>query len=146
MFSGADTKAGRQAALRFVGRKLREIRIQKALTQQEVSERSGLPSSQISRIENGYRLPSLETLERIAAALQVRLSDVFYDAGIPQQASSAILQEAVSKIIADAREKGTGDEAFLVGLRTVLPRLSGSDREFILSIARKMAAAKQHRS
>jgi transcriptional regulator with XRE-family HTH domain len=146
MFPGTDPKAGRQAPLTSVGRKLREIRIQKALTQRDVATRSGLPSSQISRIENGYRLPSLETLERITVALQVPISDVFYEVGTPHRPASAILQDAVSRIIAKAREKGTGDETFLLGLGTVLPRLTRFDCELILSMARKMAATKRHRT
>lgn len=145
MFSGTDPKPGRQAGVTSVGRKLREIRIQKALTQREVAARSGLPSSQISRIEKGHRLPSLETLERITAALEVSLSDVFYEIGISQRASSAMLQQAVSETIAKAREKGPDQEAFLQALTPVLPRLTGFDRELILSMARKMATAKQRR-
>jgi transcriptional regulator with XRE-family HTH domain len=145
MISGIDPKTGRPAALRSLGTRLREIRIQRSLTQRHISERSGLPSSQISRIENGYRLPSLETLERITDALQVPLCDLFYEAGVARRASAAPFQKAVTRIIADAKKKGTGEEEFLVSLKAVLPRLSEVDCELILSIARKMAAIKQLR-
>jgi transcriptional regulator with XRE-family HTH domain len=143
MSSVIGPKTGRQAALRSLGTKLREIRIQKSLTQRKVSERSGLPSSQISRIESGYRLPSLETLERITAALQVPVYDLFYEVGVVHLASMVPFQEAVTRIIADAKKKGTGEEEFLLALKAVLPRLSEADCELILSMARKMAATKQ---
>jgi transcriptional regulator with XRE-family HTH domain len=135
----------RRTASFSVGKKLREIRIQKALSQRELSKRSGLPSSQISRIENGYRVPSLETLERITAALGVPLSYVFYDAGISHSSSTPAVQEAISRIIRQASEKGTGDDDFLLSLKTMLPRLTGGDCDFILSVAKKMAAAKRRR-
>jgi transcriptional regulator with XRE-family HTH domain len=142
MLTGIDPKTGRPATLRSLGRRLRAIRIQKSLTQQSISERSGLPSSQISRIENGYRLPSLETLERITAALQVPVCDLFYEVGVAHRASTLPFQKAVTRIIADAKKKGTGEEGFLVALKAVLPRLTEVDCELILSIARKMAATK----
>jgi transcriptional regulator with XRE-family HTH domain len=141
MISGIDPKTRRQGALGSLGTRLREIRTQKSLTQRDISERSGLPSSQISRIENGYRLPSLETLERITAALHVPVYDLFYKAGTAHRTSTVPLQEAVTKIIADAK-KG-GEEEFLLSLKTVLPRLREVDCELILSMARKMAAMKQ---
>jgi transcriptional regulator with XRE-family HTH domain len=143
MMSGIAPKTVRRVALRSLGTKLREIRIQKSLTQREISERSGLPSSQISRIENGYRLPSLETLERITAALQVPVCDLFYEADEAQRAATVPIQEALTRIIDDARKKGTGEEKFLVALKVVLPRLSEHNCELILAVARKMAAARQ---
>lgn len=143
MISGIDSKNRRPGALRSLGTKLREIRIQRSLTQQQISERSGLPSSQISRIENGYRLPSLETLERITAALAIPISDLFYEAGSAHAASTVPFQKAVTRIIADAKKKGPSEEEFLVSLKTVVPRLREVDCELILSIARKMAAMKQ---
>ncbi len=42
------------------------------LTQQEVAERMGTSHSAISRIESGRHATSVETLQRLAAALEVR--------------------------------------------------------------------------
>jgi transcriptional regulator with XRE-family HTH domain len=146
MASGISTKAGRRRVLAFLGIRLRNVRLRKGLTQRELAERSGMPGTHISRIENGHRLPSLETLERLTGALQVPLSDLFYEPGVSNRRFTAALHEAVTKIIAKAKEKGTSQESVLLGLKAVLPRLTEVDCALILSIARKMAETKCRRT
>jgi transcriptional regulator with XRE-family HTH domain len=54
------------------GRKLRQLRIQKGLTQQELAERLGYKTnSYISDVESGHFIPSKEKLKKIARALDV---------------------------------------------------------------------------
>lgn len=48
---------------------LKELRKQKSLTQEEVSERIGITRSSYTNIENGERRPSVETAKKIAAVL-----------------------------------------------------------------------------
>lgn len=55
----------------WVSQRIRAIRSEKGLTQEQLAERSGLPQSHISRIETAKHSPSRATLERIAAALEV---------------------------------------------------------------------------
>ena len=47
------------------------------MTQEDLSERARISVSFLSMIERGERSPHLETLARIAAALEVRLADLF---------------------------------------------------------------------
>lgn len=54
-----------------LGKNLRETRKQLGLTQEEVSQRSGVQAGEISRIEGGKRDPKVSTLERLAKALDV---------------------------------------------------------------------------
>jgi DNA-binding XRE family transcriptional regulator len=58
-----------------VSERLRTLRSEAGLTQAEMAERSGLPQSHISRLENGRHSPSRATLEKIAAALGRPVSD-----------------------------------------------------------------------
>jgi transcriptional regulator with XRE-family HTH domain len=51
--------------------RLRQAREANNLTQAELAEKSGLPSSSISHFENGPRKPSFDNLRRLAAALNV---------------------------------------------------------------------------
>lgn len=60
----------------FVSRKLRELRTAAGITQVELAEKSGLPQSHISRLEAGQHSPSHTTLEKLANALGVPLSDL----------------------------------------------------------------------
>lgn len=69
----------------FVSGKIREAREAAGLTQQALADKSGLPQSHISRIENGVHSPSHLTIERIAKALDVPISrfDPGMDDGFP---------------------------------------------------------------
>jgi len=60
----------------FVGKKIRERREAAGLTQEQLAEKSGLPQSHISRLENARHSPSRSTLDKIASALQISLADL----------------------------------------------------------------------
>ncbi|RZH38816.1 helix-turn-helix domain-containing protein [Acinetobacter pittii] len=51
--------------------RLKEIRKQRKLTQQELAEKSGIPSTSISHIEAGSRKPSLENFYKLIVVLNV---------------------------------------------------------------------------
>jgi transcriptional regulator with XRE-family HTH domain len=50
-----------------------EARKNSGLTQKELSERTGIAQGDISKIENASANPSLETLKRLAAGMDMRL-------------------------------------------------------------------------
>lgn len=54
-----------------IGKRLKELRESKGLSQGDIERRSGLLRSYISRVEGGYTAPSLTTLEKFAKALEV---------------------------------------------------------------------------
>ena len=54
-----------------------DARTQEGLTQKELSLRSGIAQSDISKLENGTANPSVKTLQRLAAALGKRLKIEF---------------------------------------------------------------------
>ena len=60
-----------------IGTRLLQLRNQKGLSQRQLSQRCGLASSYLSRIENRRLEPRPKTLRRIAAALGVPISDLF---------------------------------------------------------------------
>ena len=62
--------------VKYIGAKIREKREAAGFTQQQLEERSGLPQSHISRLENGQHSPSYATLEKIAAGLGIPVSDL----------------------------------------------------------------------
>jgi len=53
------------------GERLRQARLDAGLTQSQLVRRSGIPKPTISRYENGHVMPSLATLARLAAALEL---------------------------------------------------------------------------
>ncbi len=56
-----------------VGNRLRELRLAKGLSQGDIERRTGMLRCYISRVEGGYTLPKLNTLERWAKALDLEL-------------------------------------------------------------------------
>jgi transcriptional regulator with XRE-family HTH domain len=60
-----------------LGEQLKRMRTAKGLSQKEVLNASGLDKAQYSRIENGKTDPSFTTLEKIAKALGISLSELF---------------------------------------------------------------------
>jgi len=59
-----------------IGRRLRELREQRHLTQQDMAGRAGVPRTYISRIENARLLPGPLMLGRIASALEVAIFEL----------------------------------------------------------------------
>ena len=62
-----------------VGAKLRELRLAKNLSQGDIQKRTGLFRCYTSRVEHGHTVPSVETLEKYAHALEVPLYRLFTD-------------------------------------------------------------------
>lgn len=60
-----------------LGVRLRRLREGLSISQGEVSRRTGLQSSYLSKVENGVLLPGLENLERIARAMGMDLGGIF---------------------------------------------------------------------
>jgi transcriptional regulator with XRE-family HTH domain len=61
----------------IIGDRLRELREVKNLSQGIIEQRTGLLRCYISRVENGHTVPSIETLEKLARALEVPMYQLF---------------------------------------------------------------------
>lgn len=66
--------------------RLRELRKEKGLTANEVARRSGIQRPNISRMESGKHVPTVDTLDRLARALEVPLA-LLVSGGWRQQVS-----------------------------------------------------------
>ena len=62
-----------------IGQNIKRIRVSKNMSQKELISMINMGAPQFSRIENGKTDPSVNTLERIAKALGVSLSQLFED-------------------------------------------------------------------
>lgn len=58
----------------LLGQRIRELRKKRGLTQVEFAALCGVPQSRISTIENGSRIPNLETVLRLASALDCKVT------------------------------------------------------------------------
>jgi transcriptional regulator with XRE-family HTH domain len=59
-----------------LGKQVRELRKARGWTQEKLEEHSGLDRTYISDIERGIRNPSVRSLEKLAKALKVKVSDL----------------------------------------------------------------------
>lgn len=64
------------AQVPHIGVRIREQRIARHVTQRDLCEAVGISENFLSQIENGRRLPSFETLGRIAAVLDMEPSTI----------------------------------------------------------------------
>ncbi|HLY61959.1 MAG TPA: helix-turn-helix domain-containing protein [Terriglobia bacterium] len=74
-----------------IGTRLRELRAARGFSQGDIERRTGLLRCYTSRLENGHSSPSLETLEKLAAALEVEMYQLFFEGkGKPQPISPRV--------------------------------------------------------
>ena len=59
------------------GKKLKQLRVKKGITQLDLEIESGIPRTDISRIENGLINISFSTIVKLAEALEINLGDFF---------------------------------------------------------------------
>jgi transcriptional regulator with XRE-family HTH domain len=76
-----------------IGTTIRGYRLQKGMSQGDIEKRTGLLRCYLSRVENGHTVPSLETLQKIARALDLQLSEFFAEEAIGIEMSGLILNE-----------------------------------------------------
>ena len=65
--------------------RLKELRKSRGLTQEKLAEMIGRDTKHISKLEIAGSYPSVETLERIAKALNVELKDIFNFDGLQEK-------------------------------------------------------------
>ena len=58
-------------AVVYIGERLRELRVQRALRQEDLAELAGVGKNTINRIEKNHTEPHMTTLRKLAAALEV---------------------------------------------------------------------------
>jgi len=119
----------------IIGDRLKWIRESKNMSQGDIEKRTGLLRCYISRVENGHTVPAIETLEKMARAMEIPMYQLFYDGG----------EEPPVKVVREVAGFGrTASEArTLSRFRRLLVRTSPQDRTLLLHMAQKMAVRKR---
>lgn len=63
-----------------IGKRIRNLRTERGLSQGDVSRSTGMGREYISRVEQGHVVPSVESVQRFAAALGVPVHELFREA------------------------------------------------------------------
>ncbi len=84
---------------KLLGQRIKEIRKSKGITQEQLAEKVGIGTSNISYIENGKFAPTIENFEKIVQALDVEPYELYMFA--PQKPINEIKQELFSALEKD---------------------------------------------
>src|SRR5260370_18293994 len=86
-----------------IGTTIRGYRLQKGMSQGDIEKRTGLLRCYLSRVENGHTVPSLETLQKIARALDLQLSEFFAEAVVGREMSALNLGEEEMRFLTQVK-------------------------------------------
>jgi transcriptional regulator with XRE-family HTH domain len=109
-----------------IGAAIREYRLQRGLSQGDIEKRTGLLRCYLSRVENGHTVPSLETLIKIAGALDIPLAQFFTAPAEGDPASPS------AKLSDDELQ-------FLTQIRRYSSSLNENDKSLLLAMVKKFA-------
>ena len=110
-----------------VAAQVRDIRKARHLSQRQLASRMQVPRTYISKIENGKAIPTLGSLERLADALEVDVSQLVRDARSRRE-------EEVTAILADP---------FLAEIAAMLPHLDNLQRTLLYGAIRDRATGQR---
>lgn len=110
-----------------IGTTIRAHRLQKGLSQGDIEKKTGLLRCYLSRVENGHTVPSLDTLSKIATALDLPIAQFFSDDSLEKKMSAPKLSDEELR--------------FLMQVRRYSSSLNKSDREILLAMVRKFASS-----
>jgi transcriptional regulator with XRE-family HTH domain len=119
----------------LIGEKLRGLRESKNLSQGDIEKRTGLIRCYTSRVENCHTVPSLETLEKYARALEIPLYRLFYEDKKP----------ARDALPASASRHSSGRIEGFVPFAKAVQSLNDKDRRLLLVLANQMAKNRERR-
>ena len=117
----------------LIGNRLKELRESKQLSQGDVEKRTGLLRCYISRVENGHTVPAVETLEKIARALEIPMYRLFHAGEVPA---------GLSKLKPPKEDEfGSKDREadYISKLRRLLAKMEPGDQSLLLHMAQKVA-------
>ena len=126
----------------IIGDQLRAMREEKQLSQGDIEKRTGLLRCYISRVENGHTIPAIETLEKMARALEVPMYRLFYDGEEPPKLPNLPKRRSSDDI---AWGNAGKDARYLSKLRRLLAKTKDGDRKLILYMAQKMVRPRSSR-
>jgi len=121
-----------------IGTRLRALREEKKFSQGDIEKRTGLLRCYISRVENGHTVPSIETLEKLAAALEIPLYQLFYEGDEPPPLPNLSKRQTTEELALD--EEAEKEMRFFEKVKRLLGRISEKDRQLLLYMAQKLAS------
>jgi transcriptional regulator with XRE-family HTH domain len=117
-----------------IGDRLKTLREAKNFSQGEIEKRTGLLRCYVSRVENGHTVPSVETLEKFAGALELPLYHLMFDGDKPPA-----LPKPIKRNAEDSLESSRSGASLMRKLVSLLAKMSQDDRNLILFLAGRVS-------
>jgi len=117
-----------------IGDRLKTLREAKDLSQGDIEKRTGLLRCYVSRVENGHTIPSVETLEKFARALELPLYHLMFDGDKPPAPPKSIKGSTENSV--ESSRSGSLLMKKMVGL---LAKMDQEDRNLILFLAGRVS-------
>lgn len=127
----------------MISERLRLLREGRKLSQGDIEKRTGLLRCYISRIENGHTVPALETLEKLARALEVPLYQLFYEGDEPPKLPNLLKRKTSDDIVWGSSGK---QAVYFHKLVKCLSKAEEADRKLLLAMAQKLATGRGRRT
>jgi transcriptional regulator with XRE-family HTH domain len=108
------------------------------MSQGDIEKRTGLLRCYISRVENGHTVPSIETLEKLASALEIPLYQLFYEGDEPPPLPNLSTRRTTEELAMD--EETAKEYRFFEKVKRLLSRINEQDRQLLLYMAQKLAS------
>jgi transcriptional regulator with XRE-family HTH domain len=122
-----------------IGNRLKELREAKELSQGDIEKRTGLLRCYISRVENNHTVPAVNTLEKLARALEVPMYQLFH-AGEPSP------DVRRSKLDVHNNHDNWGmtgrDRNYVSALQKALSKMTPEDQKLLVHMVQKMTKRK----
>jgi transcriptional regulator with XRE-family HTH domain len=123
----------------IIGERLRALREEKKLSQGDIEKKTGLLRCYISRVENGHTVPAIETLEKMARALEIPMYRLFYEGEEPPKFPNLLKRKSADDIVWGNSGK---DARMLAKFCRLFGRMEEDDRKVLFFMAQKMARRK----
>ena len=120
----------------IIGDRLRDLREIKKFSQGDIEKRTGLLRCYISRVENGHTVPAIETLEKMARALEIPMYQLFYDGEEPPKLPNLPKRKTGDDNAWGSKGK---DARMLAKFCRLFSRTNESDLQLLFFMAQKMA-------
>lgn len=123
----------------LIGGRLRGLREQRDLSQGDIERKTGLVRCYVSRVENGHTVPVIETLEKLARAMEIPMYRLFCDQHESAKPPSLLARELSGD---SAWENSKEGQRMLTKFRRLLSGTGPRDQKLLLLLAQKMAGTR----
>ncbi|MDX6711025.1 MAG: hypothetical protein QOH96_2041 [Blastocatellia bacterium] len=128
----------------MMGDHLRFLREQMDLSQGDIQKRTGLLRCYISRVENNHTTPSVETLQKMALAMDIQLHQVLYDGPRPPELPKLVPENEDS--IPDTWGARGNEARSLSKLRRFLAQMTPRNRTILTTLISQLSKQKTRRN